>query len=1227
MDLHAVKERLERLQAKIAPHEENWDHIASSPATAASAANLQSALRSIATALDNIKVVDPASLADTSSITAASGSIHGIDSCTVGSSNGLSSHGSNCELSSSASTNSSSTTVGSSKGSIDPFVSSSTTPSPSNDEAVAAPAALNQHVSELLSAAALPASPTSPRDFSAASSDADGGVRAEVEDSSSEWECERCTFINASSKVSCALCATRRPKPRHSLKPKKVESSKEKVPSKKAKGSSKRSESGIAPLKQATKSKKRKPSLKDSYVQQQLDMIETCIECGKSTSNPGEEYTVLRCGRRKKCIRETHLHCSGHDTIPRGYWLCGFCSRYFYLTSNKETLEKIASKKGLNVEVLLALNKDRFPGTLRAKDELQKNTDILLQAPPPKSLLNGVDFETGYPEDETATALEEAPKALKRVVAKEGAKKRSRYIDSSGSEEESADDDIDNRISSGVNMGDVSTSRLEAPAVGSTSSPSSPDVLAPIVRPLPVPRWGPKPWGTSQWSGEAQQEIVARCRAGNASGVASLLAEAADITCHGARGVDSTITWLSEAADATKPEFSGLSLVHHALLCADSNKRPATLAVLLSFSDKHLNEEQRAAVLTLPTRPVVEPISSVVASGGGSVTMAAAITALPVGNSTPLHLCAAASDEVCARMIIAAALRWGLLSLASYRNVDHRATPARDTDSAATLKEGISALGGRDSLGQTPCAVALKHHGNVNLVLHLAGLKLCKGTYRTWNQFYLDLLVPLDCEGNDACALLAVAIANSSNMRIGAATPVAAMAKMVRAIEMAQPDGDESATAASTTLDGGGGFETSEDPRDMAHQSLRLKLVHSLQEALVAVATNGRNNSDLTITEWNAAASVWRVLLPRLPLGSSTQQEEDDIPNAELREEECRQETDLQMRLRKLSDPIHVAIAARDFELLGLAITHRDRLARTVATVPSHLHIAVIVNYSHSLSEVFLFSHSCVDLSLNFVVLPIKSIDPVTSSLCQVIYGWVEGAALLLSRGCADPNATDADGCTPLMRAIDSARGRGPSSAQTPSDSSLSIELGTRESTITSTGSSNKRKCCEDNEQPSTLLPAMPHSMVALFLQQDSLDLAAADKCGRTVMHRLFAPCGCPDYSSGNVEIQVSEEVRAELLGIMLGSSSSSGLKALEVALTQRCNGTAAGATLSNMAEEDVSGTVGYTAAELLRMPPDGCSISPDDESVGCVRWQEVDELLEEFETVCSRLMNFVLLC
>ena len=202
MDLHAVKERLERLQAKIAPHEENWDHIASSPATSASAANLQSALRSIATALDNIKVVDPASLADTSSITAASGSIHGIDSCTVGSSNGLSSHGSNCELSSSASTNSSSTTVGSSKGSIDPFVSSSTTPSPSNDEAVAAPAALNQHVSELLSAAALPASPTSPRDFSAASSDADGGVRAEVEDSSSEWECERCTFINASSKVS-----------------------------------------------------------------------------------------------------------------------------------------------------------------------------------------------------------------------------------------------------------------------------------------------------------------------------------------------------------------------------------------------------------------------------------------------------------------------------------------------------------------------------------------------------------------------------------------------------------------------------------------------------------------------------------------------------------------------------------------------------------------------------------------------------------------------------------------------------------------------------------------------------------------------------------------------------------------------------------------------------------------------------------------------------------------
>ena len=243
-------------------------------------------------------------------------------------------------------------------------------------------------------------------------------------------------------------------------------------------------------------------------------------------------------------------------------------------------------------------------------------------------------------------------------------------------------------------------------------------------------------------------------------------------------------------------------------------------------------------------------------------------------------------------------------------------------------------------------------------------------------------------------------------------------------------------------------------------------------------------------------------------------------------------------------------------------------------------------------------------------------------AILKVSYGWVEGAALLLSRGCADPNAADASGCTPLMLAIDIARGGEPSSALTPSEISRSCELGSRGGNSRSSSSSSKRRCCEDAIQGSTLLPAMSHSMVALFLQQDALDLAAADACGRTSMHRLFAPHGCPGYSSGNLPMHVTDQARAELLGIVLASPSH-GTGALEVALTDRCNGTTTSRLSANSAMVgDVDGTVGHTAAELLRMPPDGCSTSEDDESIGCVHWQRVDELLEKFETVGAELMN-----
>jgi len=975
MDFYAIKERLERLQAQMAPHEDNWDHIASSPDTATSAANLMSALEAIDRILDSDEASGHVNLAETSILAATSDSRQASELFPLNSNNDLSNATSAGELSSRISYVSTSTNFGGTKGSVETLTSTSSSLSLSNDEVVASPAALSQPEPELSSLSAPPLSPTFSGDFFVASSQVTGGLDPDSEESNGEWECKRCTLINTLANVSCVMCDTRRPKARQSPKQKKVESTKDKVPSRDIKSSSKSSKSDVALSRRSAKSKKRMPLQNEGNVQWQLDMIETCIECGKSTSNPGEEYTVLRCGRTKKCIRETHLHCSGHTSVPKGHWLCRFCSQYFYSALNNETLEKIASKKGLNVEVLVSLNYERFADHLTAKTELRKNTDILLQAPPPKSFLKGIDFETGYPDDEAATTLEELPEALERAVPTKSAKKRSRYIDSSGSEEENAND-LNSPTSGGSSEGNVLTHRLEAPAVRS-SSPSSPDDVAPIVMPLPVPRWGPKPWGDLQWSGEAELELVTRCRAGNASGVAALLAEAADVTCHGTRGVQSAVTWLCEAAGAMKPDFSGLTLVHHAMLCTDSSNRPATLAALLSFGDKHFDSKQRAAVLTLPTKRVT--LTDSVAASGGSATAAETTSAPPVTGSTPLHLCAAASDEACARMIIAASLRWGLLALALDDNVDLHATPVPGTTSTATDKEGISVLGGWDSLGQSPCAVALKHHGNVNLMLHLAGLKLCKGTQRTWSgsgapssrssfqQVYVDLLMPLDREGNDACALLAVAITNSSNGRISNSTPVAAMAKMVRAIEMAQPHGDENATAAPSAVNVSGEANTSEDLTGMTHQSTRLKLVHNLERALAAVATCDRHSSELSYSEWGAAAAVWRVLLPRLPMASSMEEEGDQKA---LKGKEVRHFNDVNVGLRqqKLSDPIQVAIAARDFELLGLAIPHRDRPARTVTTSPLHLHLAV--QYALiSLSKAQLLTSSSIDSTLVFAVL------------------------------------------------------------------------------------------------------------------------------------------------------------------------------------------------------------------------------------------------------------------
>jgi hypothetical protein len=226
----------------------------------------------------------------------------------------------------------------------------------------------------------------------------------------------------------------------------------------------------------------------------------------------------------------------------------------------------------------------------------------------------------------------------------------------------------------------------------------------------------------------------------------------------------------------------------------------------------------------------------------------------------------------------------------------------------------------------------------------------------------------------------------------------------------------------------------------------------------------------------------------------------------------------------------------------------------------------------------------------------------------QVAFGWVEGAALLLGRGGACPNARDASGRTPLMLAVDAARGGGPASDRTAA--SAASEATAVAAAVGSSGSRSSSGSSVSEPRWCRLWPAAPHSLVALLLQQPFLDVSAADLSGQTALHRVFAPNGCPGYNpcgQGN-EQERSEVERSELLGMVLASPY--GAAALETALSQRCLGTAAPAL------DDARATTMRTAVGLVLRPPAGADSCGGD---GAARWRRVKRRLEKFEKVCAR--------